>query len=135
MENNHETGNTITFPMSANAQLLRAAVVIALADEDFMGNNKKVNNAVEVLTPKDTLTATLKRLQGNANKDFLDKKDKAVIGYTEQTRAEKIKAYVQDRFQSYMDDPKTSEKATKLFIAAYPPKAVGEDPVEGTVGE
>lgn len=28
---------------------------------------------------------------------------------------------MQERFQSYMDDPEKSEKATKLFHAAYPP--------------
>lgn len=124
------TENTITFSQSANAQVLRAAVILALADEDFMGNNKKVNNAAEALTPKDTLTATLKRLQGNANKDFLDKWDKGVIGFTEQARAGKIKSYVQDRFQSYMDDPKTSEKATKLFNAAYPQETASPEEAE-----
>jgi hypothetical protein len=121
---------TITFPQYGNAQLLRDAVLKALADEDFMGNNKKVNNAVEALTPKDTLTATLKRLQGNANKDYLDKKDKGIIGYVDQFRAEKMKAYVLDRFQAYMDAPKASEKATKLFNAAYPPKVLEIAPEE-----
>lgn len=116
------TTNAITFPNTDNATMIRDAVLKALADEDFMGNIKKVKAAAEVLTPKDTLTATLKRLQGNANRDFLDKKDQGIIGYTDLARAEKIKSYVQDRFQSYMDDPKTSDKATKLFNAAYPAK-------------
>lgn len=118
----NETTNSITFPKTENAAMIRDAVLKALADEDFMGNLKKVKAAAEVLTPKDTLTATLKRLQGNANRDYLDKKDQGIIGYTDQARAEKIKLYVQDRFQSYMDDPKTSEKATKLFNEAYPAK-------------
>lgn len=127
----NETTNAITFPRTTNAQLLCKAVLLALADEDYMGNVKKVKGACEILTPKDTLTATLKRLQGNANKDFLDKKDKDVTGYTDQTRKEKTKQYVQDKFQSYLDDPKTTEKATKLFAAAYPPK-VDEEAPEGS---
>lgn len=117
------TTNAITFPNTDNATLIRDAVMKALADDDFMGNIKKVKAAAEVLTPKDTLTATLKRLQGNANRDYLDKKDQGIIGYNEENRAAKTKSYVQERFQSYMDDPKTSEKAMKLFNDAFPPKA------------
>ncbi|GFO59231.1 hypothetical protein GMST_15560 [Geomonas silvestris] len=136
----NKTTNAITFPDTTNAAMIRDAVLKALADDDFMGNIKKVKAAAEVLTPKDTLTATLKRLQGNANRDFLEKKDKGVIGFTDQARADKIKVYVQERFQSYMDDPKTSEKATKLFREAYPAKVevvvvdeatIKEDAVEG----
>lgn len=114
------TTNTITFPTTENATIIRDAVLKALADEDFMGNIKKVKAAAEVLTPKDTLTATLKRLQGNAKRDYLDKVDQGIIGYNDQSRAEKIKAYVQERFQSYMDNPRTTDKATKLFREAYP---------------
>jgi hypothetical protein len=106
--------------MATNKEKLEAALAFALADEKFMGDNNKVNKAIEALTPKDNLSATLKRLQGNANKDFLDKKDKGIIGYEDQNRADKIKEYVQDRFRSYMEDPKTSEKAIKLFNATYP---------------
>ncbi|GAW66857.1 hypothetical protein GPEL0_01r2399 [Geoanaerobacter pelophilus] len=128
------TTNAITFPNTDNATMIRDAVLKALADEDFMGNLKKVKAAAEVLTPKDTLTATLKRLQGNANRDFLEKKDKKVIGFIDENRADKIKIYVQERFQSYMDDPKTSDKATKLFGDAYPAKVkeatIEEDAVE-----
>lgn len=116
----NENTLTITFPNTAPAILIHDAVLKALADNKFMGNSTKVNNAVEALTPKDTLSGTLKRLQNNANKDFLDKKDKGIIGYTDQNRAEKIKAYVQDKFQPYMDDPKTSARATQLFNDAYP---------------
>jgi len=132
MANELTTSNTVTFPQTTNAQLLYKAVLLALADEDYMGNIKKVKGACEVLTPKDTLTATLKRLQGNANKDFLDKKDKEIPGYTDQTRKEKTKQYVQEKFQSYLDDPKTSEKAAKLFTAAYPLKAEDKAPEEET---
>lgn len=116
------TTNTITFPNTDNAAIIRDAVLKALTDEDFMGNIKKVKAAAEVLTPKDTLTATLKRLQGNAKRDYLDKLDQGIIGYSAHTRAEKIKAYVQERFQSYMDNPRTTDKATKLFSEAYPVK-------------
>jgi len=120
------TETTITFPTTTNAQALCAAIKLALGDDDFMDSKKKVLKAVDALTPKDTLTATLKRLQGNAKKDFLDKKDNGVIGFIEENRADKIKGYVQERFQSYMDDLKTSEKAIKLFNAAYPPSAKAE---------
>ena len=117
------TTNTITFPNTINAAMIRDAVLKALGDEDFMGNIKKVKAATEVLTPKDTLTATLKRLQGNANKDFLVNKDEGKVGYIDAAKADKLKEYVTARFQSYMDDPKTSEKAAKLFTAAYPVEA------------
>ena len=128
----NEITNAITFPKTANATIIRDAVLKALADDDFMGNLKKVKAAAEVLTPKDNLTATLKRLQGNANRDYLDKKDQGVIGYTDQNRADKTKGYVQERFQSYMDDPKTSDKATKLFNEAYPPKVEVEAAAEAS---
>lgn len=122
----------IIFPDNKNGNLLYEAVTKALGDEDFMGDNKKVNKAVEALTPKDTLTATLKRLQGNANRDYLDKKDQGIIGYTEETRSEKIKEYVTARFQAYMDNPKTSGKATKLYNDTYPVKLTVSAPEEPT---
>lgn len=103
-----------------NEEKLHAALALALADDKFMGNDTKVDNAVFALTPKSTVSATLKRLQGNANKDYLDKKDKGLAGYSDVTRAEKIKEYVHDKFKSYMVDAKTSAEATKLFNAAYP---------------
>jgi hypothetical protein len=112
----------------SNKEKLEAALAVALADTKFMGNNDKVDKAIDALTPKTSVTATLKRLQGNALRDFLQKKDAKVVGYTEQTRADKIKEYVFDRFKVYMEDSKTSEEATKLFYAAYPPAT--EPPVE-----
>lgn len=112
----------------SNEIRLNAALVIALADTDFMGDTKKVNKAIEALTPKSTVTATFKRLQGNAKKDFLDKKDADLGGYTEENRARKIKEYVYDKFKSYMEAAKTSVEATKLFNAAYPQEAA--PPVE-----
>jgi hypothetical protein len=106
--------------MISNAQRLNAAVAIALTNTDFMGNTPKVDKAIEALTPKSTVSATFKRLQGNAKKDFLDKKDAGHVGYTEDYRAEKIKEYVKSKFQTHMDSPKTSDEATKLFYDAYP---------------
>jgi hypothetical protein len=126
-------GQIITFPQTANGLVLYKAVMLALSDEDFMGNSKKVRAAGEALTPKDTLTATLKRLQKNGNRDYLEKKDQGVLGYTDASRAEKIKGYVLERFQAYMDDPKTSEKAIKLFKAAYPAKEETTGAIAGEV--
>ena len=103
-----------------NEERLYAALTLALADENFMGNNSSVRKAIEALTPKSTATAVLKRLQGNALRDFLEKKDAGVVGFTEEARAEKIKGYVQERFKAHMEAPKTSVEATKLFNAAYP---------------
>lgn len=103
-----------------NEEKLHAALALALADDKFMGNDTKVDNAVFALTPKSTVSATLKRLQGNANKDYLDKKDKGLAGYTDENRADKIKEYVHDKFKSYMVDAKTKVEAKKLFDAAYP---------------
>jgi len=105
----------------SNEDKLTAALFLALADEDFMGNNSKVNKAIEAMTPKDTLTAVLKRLQGNARRDFLDKKDSGVVGYDDESKADKIREYVSTRFKDYMENPKTSKKANELFNAAYPP--------------
>jgi len=41
----NETTNAITFPNTTNAAMIRDAVLKALADEDFMGNIKKVKAA------------------------------------------------------------------------------------------
>lgn len=67
------TETTITFQPTPNSLALCAAIKLALLDDDFMQSKKKILKAVDALTPKDTLTATLKRLQGNAKRDFLDK--------------------------------------------------------------
>lgn len=107
--------------MRNNKELLEAALVIALADVKFMGDNTKVDKAVEALTPKSTVTATFKRLQGNALSDYSVNKENGVDGYHDGTKALKIKEYVHDRFKSYMEATKTSVEATKLFHAAYPP--------------
>jgi hypothetical protein len=88
---------------------------------------KKLSAAVELLTRKSTVTATFKRLQGNAKKDFLDKMDSGAVGYTADTRALKIKEYVYDKFKSYMLATKTTVEATNLFNAAY--TTVDKDPV------
>jgi hypothetical protein len=107
--------------MQTNEQKLHNALKLALADEKFMGNNDKVNKAIDALTPKTTVTAVFKRLQGNALGDYAVNKEKGIDGYTDATKADKIKKYVQDRFQTYMDDPRTSKEATELFKAAYLP--------------
>lgn len=106
--------------MDTNRQRLEAALTLALADQDFMGNSKKVTKAVEALTPKDNLTATLKRLQLNASRDYLEKREEGRSGYADEHKAERIKEYVHSRFKAYMEEPKTSKKATDLFYGAYP---------------
>ena len=106
--------------MPSNKEKLEAALALALADEKFMGNNSKVDKAIDALTPKTTVSATFKRLLGNARRDYLDKKDAGLAGYTELTRAAKIKEYVYEAFKSYMEASKTSEEAKKLFKAEYP---------------
>jgi len=106
--------------MRDNKKLLNDALAIALADGKFMGDNTKVDKAVEALTPKSTVSAVLKRLQGNALRDFLEKKDSGLAGYDDENRADKMKAYVYDKFRSYLETPKTADEATKLFNAAYP---------------
>lgn len=106
--------------MLDNRRRLELAVAIAIADAKFMGNTTKVDNAIEALTPKSTVTATFKRLQGLALSDFLVNKDKKTVGYTDEARDEKIKSYVLAKFQKHMDDPKTSAEAKQLFNAVYP---------------
>lgn len=117
----------------SNVERLNAAVALAVADAKFMGDNSKVNKAIEALTPKSTVSATFKRLHGNALSAFLVKKEEGVTGYTSETKAAKIKEYVHEKFKSYMDDPKTSEEATKLYNAAYP--AVVAPPTDGVADE
>lgn len=102
-----------------NQERLNAAVALALADAKFMGDTSKVNKAIDALTPKSTVSGTLKRLQRNALSEFLVKKDKETVGYTEETKSDKIREYVHERFRSYMEAPKTSEEATRLYNAAY----------------
>lgn len=116
-----------------NELRLRNALELAVADNKFIGDTSKVNKAIEALTPKSTVSATFKRLHGNALRDFLEKKDAGRVDYTDQTRADQIKKYVTDKFQSYIDDPKTSEEATKLFNAAYPVVVV--PPADGVADE
>ena len=111
----------ITVTDTPNARLILAAFLKAVADKDFMGSIKKINAAVDALTPKSHVTATFKRLQGNALSDYAVNKENKVQGYTDETKAGKIQEYVYDRFKSYMADPKNREEATKLFNAAYPP--------------
>ena len=106
--------------MRDNAKLLYAAFDLATADIDFMGNNAKVDKAIEAMTPKDEVSKVFKQLQGNARKDFNDKKEEGTPGYTEQTKANKIREYVLLKFQKHMSAPKTSAKATKLFNDTYP---------------
>lgn len=106
--------------MRDNTILLRNALALALTDKKFMGNDTKVDKAIEALTPKSTITATFKRLQGNALSDFLVKQRGGVLGFTTDNEAAKIRDYVKGKFQVYMDDAKTSEEAINLFNAAYP---------------
>lgn len=84
---------------------------------------KHLGKVVELLTLNDNLSRVLKQLQGNALKHFLAQKEKGSIGFSEETKAAQIKHYVQTRFQSYMDDPDTAERAQELFNAAYPSTA------------
>lgn len=116
--------------MLSNAEKLNAAVALAIADAKFIGNTDKVNKAIDALTPKSTVTATFKRLQGNARKDFLDNQDSGKIGYTEDNRAAKIRDYVSNRFQTYIDDPKTANEAKDLFNATFPVEDVGDSEEE-----
>jgi hypothetical protein len=104
-----------------NEERLTAAVALVLMDEKFMGNNTKVDKAIEALTPKTTVSGVFKRLQGNALGDFLILKDAGKPGYTEDNRTVRVADYVKSKFKSYMDDPKTSKEATELFNKTYPP--------------
>lgn len=121
--------------MTTNVERLNAAVTLALADVKFMGDKTKVDKAIVALTPKSTVTATFKRLQGNALSDFLVKKDEMAAGYTDETKADKIKEYVHDRFKSYMEAFNTSAEATKLFNAAYPLKTKENAPAGDSAAE
>lgn len=106
----------------SNVLKLNAAVTIALADADFMGDTKKVNKAIEALRPKDDVTRVFKMLQGNALKDYLVDKDNGKVDGSDEARTGAIKSYVFDKFKKHMTDPKTSEKATKMYNDAYPPE-------------
>ncbi|QXE92430.1 hypothetical protein KP001_07870 [Geomonas subterranea] len=123
---------TITFPDTQNGKALHAVLKVAIANKDFMDDTKKIKKAVEILTPKSTLTATFKRLQGNALSDYSVNKEKGILGYNDGTKVEKMREYVHDRFKSYMTDPKTSDEATKLFKEAYPAIAEIVAPVTET---
>ena len=81
---------------------------------------KKLAVAVDALAPKSTLSGVFKRFQGNALKDFAVKKEQGTAGYSNETKEQKIREYVLARFRLYMDDPKTTQEASKLFYAAYP---------------
>ncbi len=116
--------------MRNNVQLLNAALLLALADSEFMGNNSKVDKAVDALTPKDGLTRIFKQLQGNAKKDFLLGKDEKKSGYTDENKAAKIREYVEHKFNSYMLDSKTSDRAKALFNEVFNPQIVIVDVVE-----
>lgn len=83
---------------------------------------KKLAVAVDALAPKSTLSGVFKRLQGNALRDFALNKEQGTVGYSDATKAQKIREYVLARFRSYMEDPKTTPEASKLFYAAYPAK-------------
>ena len=122
MGHEHETTLTITFPNTANGRLLHDAVTAAVEDEEFMEDTKQVSKTAEVIPPKGTVSATFKRLHNNARKDYLDKLDSRAPGYTSENRETKIKSYVTERFQSYMDDEKTWTRATRLFNKAFPEK-------------
>lgn len=96
--------------------LRAAATVNPKLEAEF---DKKLTAVVELLTPKSTVSAVFKRLQGNALRDVLEKMFKKSAGYTDLTREVKIKEYVKDRFKSYMENPTTSKEALDLFNAAY----------------
>jgi hypothetical protein len=115
--------------MLSNIQKLQAALTIAIADEDFIGNTTKVNKAIEALTPKDELTKIFTQLKGNARRDFNDKKGEHVAGYSDLTRDAKIREYFTVRFQKHMDAPKTSKKATNMYNAFFNP--VDSVPADG----
>lgn len=120
--------------MINNIQRLNAAVAIALANADFMGDAKKVNKAIEALTPKDDVTRVFKMLQGNALKDYLVNKELGKAADGSQARADWIKNYVTDKFKKHMADPRTATNATKLYNDAYPATTapeIGSVPADG----
>lgn len=120
----------LIFPDTKNGNLLYEAVSMAIEDDEFMETDDQVKKTAEIIIPKGTLSATFKRLQKNARRDFLDKMDDNVPGYTADTRDTKIKDYVTTRFQSYLDDQKTAKRAKRLFDAAYPTKPKAPVPEE-----
>ena len=110
--------------------LKAAATVNPKLEAEF---DKKLTAVVELLTPKSTVSAVFKRLQGNALRDVLEKMFKKSPGFTDLTREVKIKEYVKDRFNSYMENPTTSKEALDLFNTAYP--AVAVPPTDGVADE
>lgn len=112
--------NTATITDVENA--LDALKTIIAEDPGIEGlQGKKLAAAVDALTIKTTVSSVFKRLQGNALRDFAVGKEEGKPGYGDDTKEQKIKEYVFIRFSSYMEDPKTSKEATRLFNAAYPP--------------
>jgi len=81
---------------------------------------KKLAVAVEALTPKSTVSGVFKRLKRNALRDFAVGKEEGTPGYNDEAKEQKIREYVAGRFRSYLEDPKTSAEANRLFNAAYP---------------
>lgn len=68
--------------MINNSQRLNAAVALALADVDFMGDTSKVNKAIDALTSKDDVTKRLNQSVTYGEKDWAlafadDKSDKS----------------------------------------------------------
>ena len=124
----------LIFPDTKNGNLLYEACAIAIDDDEFMEADDKIAKAVEGVIPKGTLSATFKRLQKYGKQDYLVNIDDNTPGYTAENRKEKIKKYVTDRFQSYMDDPKTSKRAMRLYNAAFPPAAEVKTP-ESSAGD
>ena len=91
---------------------------------------RQLGEVVGLLTLNDNLSRVFKQLQGNGHKHFLAEKDKGSRDYIDETKDTQIKKYVQTRFQSYMDDPDTSERARELFDTAYPPESGAVDSEE-----
>jgi hypothetical protein len=122
---------TLTFPQTRNALLLYEAVAIALEDAGFMDDNKKINKAIEALTPKDDVTKVLKQLQGYGYRDYLVEKEAGRAVDSAEAKAAHIKDYVSARFKKHMSNPKTGVKATKMYNDAYP-SVVAENPSDDT---
>jgi len=114
---------TITIPNTAAGKMIYEAVAIAIEDDEFMDDMEQVKKTAEAIIPKGTLSATFKRLQKNAKRDFLEKMDDSVPGYSAANRDQKIKDYITAKFLVYLNDQKTAKRAKRLFDLAYPVKA------------